>query len=96
MRHIGKVQGTLAAAVTVGFFGVIWVLASMDLHTSMKDAMLIMVGALGAAFGGVINFYFGSSSGSALKTQALMTGKFSPIDEDSIPPPEARRTSTTG
>jgi hypothetical protein len=71
MKHLGKVQGALAACITVGFFAVIWLLMTMEGHGNMRDALLIMVGALGAAFGAIVNYYFGSSSGSAEKTSML-------------------------
>lgn len=69
--HVGKVQGTLAAAITVGFFGVLWLLMTLETAGHMKDALLIMVGALGASFGAIVNFYFGSSSGSQSKDKLL-------------------------
>lgn len=71
MKHTGKVQGALAFFILCGFFAVIWALVSFEGHSNMRDALLIMVGALGAAFGAVVNFYFGSSSGSQSKDQLL-------------------------
>lgn len=71
MRHLGAVQASLAAAIVAGFFGVIGLLIFHKGETGMRDALLILVGALGAAFGAVIQFYFGSSSGSAKKDQLL-------------------------
>jgi membrane protein YqaA with SNARE-associated domain len=72
MKHTGKVQGGLAFILTAGFFAVIWIVVTMQSHSSMRDALLIMVGALGAAFGSVVNYYFGSSSGSARKDEFLV------------------------
>lgn len=71
MRHLGKVQAALAFIVSFGFFAVLYFLLIMKEGGAMRDALLIMVGALGAAFGAIVNYYFGSSSGSAQKT-ALM------------------------
>ena len=42
-----------------------------DVNTSMRDALLILIGSLGAAFGAVVNYFFGSSKGSADKNQLL-------------------------
>lgn len=73
MRHTGKVQALLACCITLGFFAVLWLLMTLEGHGNMRDALLIMVGALGAAFGAIVNYYFGSSSGSARKDE-LMKG----------------------
>lgn len=71
MRHIGKVQGAIAFVVLCGFFGAIWMAMTRDVTAGMRDALLILIGSLGAAFGAVINFYFGSSSGSQSKDRLL-------------------------
>jgi membrane protein YqaA with SNARE-associated domain len=72
MKHTGKVQAALSFAILAGFFAVIWVIVRFEGHSNMRDALLIMVGALGAAFGAVVNYYFGSSSGSARKDEAML------------------------
>lgn len=71
MRHTGKVQGALAFAVTLGFFVDLYMLMTLQTGGGMRDALLIMVGALGAGFTSVLNYYFGSSSGSQAKDQLL-------------------------
>lgn len=63
--------GLLAFGVTLGFFGLLGVLAFHDVPTSNANALTIMLGALGAAFGGVIAYYFGSSRGSQDKDKML-------------------------
>lgn len=78
MRHLGKVQAFLALAIVVIFVGAMWLMLKSDVSQSMRDALLIMVGALGSAFGAVVNYYFGSSSGSAAKTELLSAKEHTP------------------
>jgi len=61
----------LAGFVTIGFFGILITMMTKELPTAAKDPALLLLGALSAAFGAVINYYFGSSSGSARKTRML-------------------------
>ena len=68
-----RIPGALAILITVGFFGILIGMMTGQLKTSgNSDALLIMLGALGAAWGAVVNFYYGSSKGSEEKTQAMM------------------------
>jgi hypothetical protein len=71
MKHTGKVQGAIAFLVLAGFFGAIYLAMTHEVTASMRDALLILIGSLGAAFGAVVNYYFGSSSGSQAKSQLL-------------------------
>lgn len=60
---------TLSSLVILGFFGI---LTSMLMYqTTPSEPLLIMLGALSAAFGAVVNFWLGSSNGSAEKTRML-------------------------
>lgn len=61
----------LAILITVGFFGILTYMLLHGMPSSGTEALLMMLGALGTAWTGVINFYYGSSAGSKAKTDAL-------------------------
>jgi hypothetical protein len=61
----------LAYAITLGFFGILTAIAFHGIIAEAKDVVNIMVGALGTAWAGCISYYFGSSSGSATKTDII-------------------------
>lgn len=66
-------QKVLAIIVTVGFFGVICFMLLFPVPETGKDVLLVLIGALGAAWTGIIGYFYGSSSGSAAKTAILAT-----------------------
>ena len=57
----------LSVSVTGGFFLVLLALMFIEMPTASHDAMLMLLGALVAALGSVIQYFFGSSAGSANK-----------------------------
>ena len=61
----------LAIGVTVGFFSIMIYILMYGLPTSGNEALLLLLGALQTAWGGIIAFYFGSSSGSQKKDQMI-------------------------
>jgi hypothetical protein len=64
----------LAIVITLGFFGIlVWMLIN-GMPTTGTEALLMMLGALGTAWTGVVNFYYGSSAGSKAKTDAMAKG----------------------
>lgn len=65
------VPGTLAVGITVGFFGILGWLMVNGVPPSGGDALLVMLGALGSGFTGVLAYYFGSSAGSAAKSSDI-------------------------
>jgi membrane-bound ClpP family serine protease len=61
----------LALMITVGFFGIlVWMLVK-GMPSTGTEALLMMLGALGTAWTGVVNFYYGSSAGSKAKNDML-------------------------
>jgi len=69
--HTPKV---LAAAITLGFFGILFWMFVYGVPKNGNEALLLMLGALQTAFTGVIAYYFGSSAGSKAKTEAMAKG----------------------
>jgi hypothetical protein len=62
----------LAGSITLGYFGVLFFMLLNGLPTTGgSEAMLVMLGTLGTAWGGVVAYYFGSSAGSKEKTDAM-------------------------
>ena len=65
-------QGLLAFAITTGFLAVIFSLMSgRVLEPTVKDILLVLLGALLASFRDISSYFFGSSAGSATKGLAL-------------------------
>ena len=60
---------TLSTFITVGFFGILITMLVWEYKPT--EPLLIMLGALGAAFGAVVNFWLGSSAGSQAKSAML-------------------------
>ena len=71
IKQLGFMQSMLAFVIAAGFFGAIWLAVRVEVNPSMRDPLLILIGSLGAAFGAVVNYYFGSSKGSADKNKLL-------------------------
>lgn len=64
-----KIPAILAILVTIGFFATLYFVYA-DAN-AQSDALKIMLGSLGMAWASVMNYYFGSSSGSAKKNELL-------------------------
>ncbi len=61
----------LAYLITLGFFGVLAFLLFAEVPMGSRDILNIMLGSLGTAWIGVVGYYYGSTSGSQVKTQLL-------------------------
>lgn len=62
----------LAGLITSGYFSVLFYMLTYGLPTTGgSEAMLVMLGTLGTAWGGVVAYYFGSSAGSKEKSEAM-------------------------
>jgi hypothetical protein len=70
----------LAYATTVGFFVLLFIMAlkPMDNSNAVLD---VMVGSLGAAWLGIIGYYYGSSAGSLVKTKIMSQNMAANDDE---------------
>ena len=67
----GSFKGWLAALVTIGFLGCIFTLFAQPMSEPSKDVLLVLIGALVGIVKDVYGYYFGSSEGSARKTELL-------------------------
>jgi hypothetical protein len=65
----------MAIMVTFGFFGILAWLLVRGVPPSGSETLIYMLGALGTAWTGIVQFYFGSSAGSKAKTDAMANGE---------------------
>ena len=62
----------LAGLITAGYVGELFYMLKNGLpQHGGSEAMLVMLGTLGTAWGGVVAYYFGSSAGSKAKDEAI-------------------------
>lgn len=66
-----NVPAILSTVVTVGFFGILVGIMAKWLSVSDNQALLIMLGALGASWANVMQFWFGTTNDSGRKTDML-------------------------
>ena len=61
----------LGILITVGFFGMLYWMMRHQVPPENKDMLNILLGSLGSSWIGVVSYYFGSSAGSARKTELI-------------------------
>ena len=61
----------LAIAYTIAYFGCLWAVWQYGIKTESKDVLITLLGVLTAAQATIMNYYFGSSAGSAAKTNIM-------------------------
>lgn len=67
-RFLRRMQAFLTVSVVIGFFAVVIVLLFVnDIRDSVRDVLLILLGALILSFKEVFSYFMGSSAGSARK-----------------------------
>jgi hypothetical protein len=76
------VPKALAMAVTAGFFGILLMMTLRSLPDQNRDLVNVILGSLGTAWVSIIGYYFGTSAGSARKTELLAKPSV-PITPDS-------------
>lgn len=61
----------ISVFIITGFFTLVGLLIFFDIKDGSKEIVYTLLGTLGASFGAVINYFFGSSEGSKDKTKLL-------------------------
>ena len=74
MKESKVFQYILGGVIVVGFFLLLYFLVFSGVPDTNKDLLNLVVGALIGSFATVVGYFYGSSAGSAAKTE-LMNGK---------------------
>lgn len=86
MRHFGKMQAVVGLAVIAAFFAACYAVWFQPMvEGGARDVALILVGSLASSFVTVVQWHYGSSSGSARKDvarDAALINKQEKIDVD--------------
>jgi hypothetical protein len=91
----------VSLVVVIAFFAVLMVVALRGIPTGAETILNVMLGFLGSAFGAVLGYWVGSSSGSAQKTEVLgsLAAQAKSIPSSTsittTPPPHPSTTITT-
>lgn len=65
----------LGGLIVTGFFATLYIVFKIEMPAQNKDIALILLGVLGAKFGDVIAYFYGSSKGSSDKTEMINRNK---------------------
>lgn len=65
------ILGALIAVGTFVLIGMLVVVVLKNPDTPLKDVLVMSIGSLLAAFAGVVNYFYGSSKGSADKSESI-------------------------
>lgn len=65
------VPATLSFLVTIGYFGILIGMMADELHVSDSQALLLMLGSLGTAWGMVMAYWFGTTKSSSDKNAII-------------------------
>lgn len=68
----------IAVVICAMFAAMMIALFRFEPPSGAREALLIFAGSLASAFGAVVNYWFGSSSGSARKDELLARGEGPP------------------
>lgn len=68
-----SVPAFLAIALVFGFFVLMGKIALYEVPAGSKEIVFAMVGSMSTWVGLIVGFYYGSSAGSARKTELLKT-----------------------
>jgi hypothetical protein len=71
MNIAGKYGPILGVLIVIGFFTLLGILSFIPIKEGNSDLLNIALGILGSGFMTVVNYYFGSSHGSKVKTDLL-------------------------
>lgn len=66
-----RVPAVLSVGVTLGYFAILLGMMLGQLKVSDSQALLLMLGSLGTAWGMVMSFWFGTTRDSARKTELI-------------------------
>jgi len=71
-KHVKEIlQYVFAALIVICFFGILALLLYKKIPAENTETINLALGALLAAFGAVVQYFFGSSAGSQRKTDII-------------------------